>query len=273
MEVLEEEELRVMRNQQQHFADLAKTEHGDANRMEQMEQRKLQEYERRKALERERKKNKFSAHRKICSRFIAKGYLNALKNSAVSYLSDVGYFVDTFKVEVLEQNVMPWMYDKVESFVDEIDDFNNFSDHFLGSNVKECLGEHLSTVNRERLRKENVKRAIFDAQQEKLEEKRRKKEAKELARKAAELKKLRDDVNKLFVLKGEYKDSILSHEPFNANGYHMRQMTIGVLGGFLGQMIIVVSGAHRRLKMAGGDAPKMMLEPKFVQNFLFNYID
>lgn len=34
MEVLEEEELRVMRSQQQHFADLTKTEHGDANRME-----------------------------------------------------------------------------------------------------------------------------------------------------------------------------------------------------------------------------------------------
>lgn len=41
MEVLEEEELRVMRQQQNHYSDLNKTEQSDAQRMEQMEQRKL----------------------------------------------------------------------------------------------------------------------------------------------------------------------------------------------------------------------------------------
>ncbi len=85
--------------------------------MEQLEQRKLQEFERRKALERERKKNKIAAHRKVCSRGIAKGYINSLRSSAVSYLQDVGYFTDTFKVEVLEQNVMPWLFGRVEGFV------------------------------------------------------------------------------------------------------------------------------------------------------------
>ncbi len=70
--------------------------------MEQMEQRKLQEFERRKALERERKKNKIAAHRKICSRGLAKGYMGNLKTSAFSFLQDVGYFTDTFQVEVLE---------------------------------------------------------------------------------------------------------------------------------------------------------------------------
>jgi hypothetical protein len=83
MEVLEEEELRVMRQQQAHFGELSKTEATDAQRMEQMEQRKLQEFERRKALERERKKNKIAAHRKICSRGIAKGYISGLRGSAV----------------------------------------------------------------------------------------------------------------------------------------------------------------------------------------------
>ena len=70
--------------------------------MEQLEARKLQEFERRKALERERKKNKIAAHRKICARTIAKGYMGNLKTSAVGYLSDVGYFTDTFKVDILE---------------------------------------------------------------------------------------------------------------------------------------------------------------------------
>ena len=102
MEVLEEEELRVMRSQQQHFNDLDKTEMSDSQRMELMEQRKLQEFERRKALERDRKKNKIQAHRKICSRVLSKGYMSGLKNSAVQYLTDVGYFTNTFQVDVLE---------------------------------------------------------------------------------------------------------------------------------------------------------------------------
>jgi len=41
MEVLEEEELRVMKSQQQHFTELNKTELSDAQRMEQMEQRNV----------------------------------------------------------------------------------------------------------------------------------------------------------------------------------------------------------------------------------------
>jgi radial spoke head protein 3 len=76
MEVLEEEELRVMKGQQQHFTELNKTEVSDAQRMEQMEQRKLQEFERKKALERERKKNKIAAHRKVCARTLAKSYMS-----------------------------------------------------------------------------------------------------------------------------------------------------------------------------------------------------
>lgn len=102
MEVLEEEELRVMREQQKHFADVNKAEALEAQRMEQLEQRKLQEFERRKALERDRKKNKIAAHRKVCARNIAKNYIDGMKQLSYSYLHDVGYFTNTFQVEVLE---------------------------------------------------------------------------------------------------------------------------------------------------------------------------
>lgn len=163
MEVLEEEELRVMKNQQQHFTDLNKTEAGDASRMEQLEARKLQEFERRKQLERERKKNKIAAHRKICSRSIAKGYISNLKSSAVGYLHDVGYFNDTFKVEVLEQNVMPWLYQHVEGFVEELNELGEFPDQFVGANVNEFLNIHRKTVKQEKDRKDGVKKGIEEA--------------------------------------------------------------------------------------------------------------
>lgn len=236
-----------------------------------MEQRKLQEFERRKALERERKKNKVAAHRKICSRTIAKSYSSGLLGSAVGYLRDVGYFTDTFQVEVLEQNVMPWLFEKVEGFVGELNTLGDFGDVFLGNNVEDFIEEHKKTVKLERDRKEAVRLAIEEAQKEKLEEKRKRKEAKELARKAAELKRLREEVNTLFVSKGEFKDGVLIQEQIEITGNHSRQPIIGALGGFLGTLAIVVSGAHLKAKQAGLE--KVMLDARIIQNFLLLYID
>lgn len=135
-----------MQTQQRHFSELTKTEISDAQRMEQMEQRKLQEFERRKALERERKKNKIAAHRKIVARTIAKNYMASITGSSYSYLKDVGYFVDTFKVEVLEGDVLPWLFGKVEEFVEEIDVTGDFSDVLVGSNIDSEMKAHEITV-------------------------------------------------------------------------------------------------------------------------------
>ena len=270
MEVLEEEELRVMRSQQQHYNDLHKTEMSDSQRMELMEQRKLQEFERRKALERDRKKNKIQAHRKICSRLLSKGYMSGLKNSAVQYLTDVGYFTNTFQVDVLEQNVLPWLFNRVEGFVSELDQLNSFPDVFLGANVDEFLRDHQETVQLEKDRKESVRQAIDEALREKQEDKKRKREAKDAARKAADLKKLREQVDSQFVSKGEYKESILLNEASEINGNLSKSSTVGILGGFLGQLVMVVSGAHRKAKH---DGIKVLLDPKVVQNFLHLYIE
>lgn len=93
-----------------------------------------------------------------------------------------------------------------------------------------------------------MRQAIEEAQKEKLEEKRRRKELKEQARKAAELKRLREEVNALFVAKGEFKDGVLIQEQQEITGHHSRTSVIGALGGFLGTMGIVISGAHLKAK-------------------------
>ena len=151
--------------------------------MEQMEARKVQEFERRKALERERKKNKVAAHRKICARNIAKGYMNTVSKCAFNYLSDVGYFVDTFKVNVLEQDVLPWLFGHVENFLSEMDVVGDFSDVLVGSNLDHEMSEHERTVQAERDRRAAVQKAIEDASDKKYKDKVRRKEARELARK------------------------------------------------------------------------------------------
>jgi hypothetical protein len=104
---------------------------------------------------------------------------------------------------------------------------------------------HEKTVQGERDRKEAVRRGIEEAQQRKLEEKRKRKEARELARKAAGLKALKDDLNAKFVSKGEVKDQILVQEFSEINGFHNKTPVIGALGGFLGQLILVIAGAAK----------------------------
>jgi len=270
MEVLEEEELRVMQSQQHHFTDLNKTELSDAQRMEQMEQRKLQDFERRKALERERKKNKIAAHRKIVARNIAKGYMHSLTSSSYAYLKDVGYFVDNFKVDVLEGDVLPWLFGKVEELVEEIDVAVNFSDVLVGKNVDLEMKAHEDTVQAERDRRAAVQKAIEDAAAQKVEEKRKRKEARELQRKQASLRALKDELNARFVQKAEHKENLIGLEMMNINGFHQKQNVQGVIGGFLGQLIIVLSGAF---KVAQKHKIEDFLTPNIVQNFLLNFID
>jgi hypothetical protein len=102
MEVLEEEELRVMREQQKHFEDVKNAENLEAQRMEQAELRKKQEFERRKQIEREKKKNKVAAHRKVVARQIAKQYIKDMKGHSYRHLADTGFFTNRFQVEVIE---------------------------------------------------------------------------------------------------------------------------------------------------------------------------
>lgn len=102
MEVLEEEELRAMKEQQKHFADVSEAEVLEAQRMEQAEQRKKQEFERRKQLERDKKKNRVLGHKKVVSRVIAKMYTKDLKANSYQYLADTGFFGNMFKEIVLE---------------------------------------------------------------------------------------------------------------------------------------------------------------------------
>ena len=80
------------------------------------------------------------------ARNIAKSYTHSLTSNSYSYLKDVGYFVDNFKVDVLEGDVLPWLFCKVEELVEEIDVAVNFSDLLVGKNVDSEMKAHEDTV-------------------------------------------------------------------------------------------------------------------------------
>jgi len=78
--------------------------------MEELEQKKLDAYEAKKSLEKSRREAKKVAHQKVVSRSVAKTFNSNLKFNTLVLLKDIGYFSDRFKEEVLDEQVMPWLF-------------------------------------------------------------------------------------------------------------------------------------------------------------------
>jgi hypothetical protein len=92
----------------------------------------------------------------------------------------------------------------------------------------------------------------------------------ELLKKQAGLRALKEELNARFVQKAEIKENLTGIEMMDINGYLQKQNVPGVIGGFLGQFIIVMSGAYQ---VAQKHKIEEFLSPNVVQNFVFNYID
>lgn len=104
----------------------------------------------------------------------------------------------------------------------------------VSANVNQEMQAHEATVQAERDRRAAVQKAIEDAAAQKIEEKRKRKEARQLAAKQAGLRALKDELNTRFVLKAEHKENLIGIEMMNINGFHQKQNAQGVIGGFLG---------------------------------------
>lgn len=85
--------------------------------MEQAEQQRLDAFTAKKALEKSKRDLKRRSHQQIVSRTLAKKFLRELKVQSFVDLRDVGYFGNKFKQEVLETNVMPWLYKETQNCI------------------------------------------------------------------------------------------------------------------------------------------------------------
>jgi hypothetical protein len=104
-----------------------------------------------------------------------------------------------------------------------------------------------------RLEKEKLAR-------EKEEDKRKRRLAREAVKKANELKKLKDEVHSLFVVKGESKEHVLNQEFIEITGLHLKTPSIGSIGGILGQIMICFHTIHKHWAKEVND----ILSPKTV---------
>lgn len=120
MEVLEEEELAEMKRKQAQLENLNKLEAADIKRLEEEEAFRLKTHEAKKNLQRQKKATQKLAHEKMVSRTISKQLLTTLKSNAYGQLADVGFFYNKFRDVTLRTDVLPWLFEETEAFLEEL---------------------------------------------------------------------------------------------------------------------------------------------------------
>ena len=156
--------------------------------MEELEEKKLAAYEAKKSLEKSRREAKKIAHQKVVCRALSKQFNRDLKTKSFVYLRDVGYFSDRFKEQILDQDVMPWLFSETEKFVAQQSSYKAYPNTLIAGYIDEASQKHIATVKAHEQKLADRKKAAEDAAAAKQAEKLRKRAEKERLRKEAERK-------------------------------------------------------------------------------------
>lgn len=190
---------------------------------------------------REKKKNRMMAHKKVTARVLCKKFMANLKENTYSHLKQVGFYTDQFKVQVLDDNVVPWLHARVFEFVQDLEVQESIPTRLAIDHLNTEQEIHIDNVAAQRERQRQDRDEIERQKAEKEEQKRLKKEAREAKRRAAELQALREEIEATFVEKGEVKADNLTHEMIEIDGQgESGKNHIGVVGGMLGQLILTL---------------------------------
>uniref|UniRef100_A0A7S3KDM4 Uncharacterized protein n=1 Tax=Euplotes crassus TaxID=5936 RepID=A0A7S3KDM4_EUPCR len=240
MEVLEEEELKYMREEQKHFQKLREDEIAEAQKLEAIELRKKQEIERRKQQHKVKKLEKIAAHKKFTCRQLAKKFFAPLTSHAIVSLKERGAMIDSFNSQ-LQENVVPWLYEKVNEFMidDELHEANN--DKVLIDFMSIEMQGHRSMIEKEHKRLEDERILAEEAEKQRLNEKEQRRLERERRRKEEELRKLKEDIKERFVTSGEPVEGIVAQELSTPCADLISKSIIGAIGGPFAQIALVLS--------------------------------
>lgn len=146
-----------MQEQQEAYRRMTAAEVTDITRAEAAEAKKLEDFEKAKNNMREKRKNKQLAHRKVVARTVSKGYLANLRENTFKHLKDVGFYTDNFKVDVLDNDVVPWLHSKCFEFIQTLEVEDSIPTALAKDHLKSEEDAHIKTVQAEAERKRLVK--------------------------------------------------------------------------------------------------------------------
>lgn len=118
MEVEEEEELAVIRNERHNYNVLHEVEEKRVAALEQAQKQKQQKKVERVERERERVSKERTVYQKVGSVQLMKAVLGELQNRVYGDLTTAGFFPDMLEEEV-KHDFMPWLYDTAANIAEE----------------------------------------------------------------------------------------------------------------------------------------------------------
>ncbi len=207
MLVLEDEELRIMKDQQKEYEEIRNAELIEAQRLEAAEIRRKQELDRRKIQQKARKEERKAAHKKYVARVLAKQHLVGLRENTLKALVDQGHLVKPL-TKSLQDSVMPWLIEKMTSFLHGDNHIDVNVNNIVADAWLKGLKNHAGSIAAHKQAKEDMIKAKEQRVIQKELERQARREARERRRKQQELDKLRAEIKKSFIDKGDIKDGI-----------------------------------------------------------------
>lgn len=158
MEVLEEEEMKIMKDQRKVFEQRKMAELAEVQREEANEKRLEQETTRRKIQSQLIEDRQVGVHKQLCSRMVSKSFLRTLMKNSLDSVEQIGFF-DEDSLTQLHSSFLPWLYDEVCYKLDKYNDYM-YTISRMSDTVEDYHAEsHSQSLNNNIRRHENMRLA------------------------------------------------------------------------------------------------------------------
>ena len=150
--------------------------------------------------------------------------------------------------------------EKSAFFVNQYETFDSFPNSTSKTLMLDTQLLHKNKVEEYKEKIANRRLAEQEAEKKKLEDKERRRIAREAKRKAEEIARLKSSIEDNFIKTGKPEDGILLNDLIDIDGHSQEKPNICVLGGFLGQVMIVLNSIVKH--HAWADAGRKTRRPK-----------
>lgn len=233
IEVVEEEELRVLKERQEHLQRINDQEEQDRRDLEERERQKDKRNKDRNDQRRRKKREMIDTHQHMISRVYTKRFLGDVHTSAFEILENMCMFMDEGEKEI-KDNFMPWLYQQTLQISKGRHQSTKETDHVIDGLNNGILATHrhsvFSEMERRRLAKEEEERLLREREErrrKKLEFKLKRREDRRLYYKEA-------DITEMFISKGDVDNEIVNISDFDGSDAGGNK-SIGFRGGLIGE--------------------------------------
>ena len=239
-EVLEEEELKHIKEQQEKYKKLNEANNKRIKSIEEKEKKIFEEHNRKKELKQKRIKLTKLYQQKLESRMKAKQYISKLKADCYSSLGQKKVFKNKDD-NYYFTNLLPELHDLVNEYT--TNDYlivNKMNDMFSKRKINNDRKKHEESVTNEKNRLANNERIRIINKE--LEEKRKREEKERRAKRRHDriLDGLRKSIQEDLLTNSEWTEDSIENI-FNINGYYQKTKNATLTGGPIGQMALILN--------------------------------